>query len=63
MAAAGTVELTLHIVRSEAGVRGTVELVSGETYDFEGWLALTASIARAIDHEHRMALTEERGAR
>jgi hypothetical protein len=44
-----SLDLALHIVRTAEGVHGTLGTTSAERSRFEGWLGLTAAIARALE--------------
>ena len=49
MAPENSLDLAIHIVRTAEGVRGTLGTASAEPTRFQGWLGLTAAIARALD--------------
>jgi hypothetical protein len=49
MAAATHVDLALRIVHEAGRVRGSVSLGGRKVEDFDGWLELSAAIARTID--------------
>jgi hypothetical protein len=49
MAPEASLDLALHIVRTAESVHGTLGTASAERSEFEGWLGLTAAIARALD--------------
>jgi hypothetical protein len=49
MASDATVDLAVHVVRTDAHVHGAVHGPSSAAERFDGWLDLTAAIARALD--------------
>jgi hypothetical protein len=49
MAPETSVDLAVHIVRTTEGVHGTLGAASAGPTRFQGWLGLTAAIARALD--------------
>ena len=49
MASETTIDLALHVVRTDAGIHGTLAASSGAGERFEGWLDLLAAIARTLE--------------
>jgi hypothetical protein len=44
-----SVDLALHVVRTEAGIHGTLAVAQQPGEQFVGWLELTGAIARALE--------------